>query len=289
MANYRQIHVKMWKDTWFLDLSPPHKLLFIYLFSNERACLTGLYDLSERVMVFETGITAEEVRLGLALFAKANKAFYRDGWVWIPNLVRYNAGNIASTKVRTHIEGLIADTPNSALKQQWIAYFNTVICPQYGIHTLSIPYPNSVDTVSIPPPTEHEHEQQQEQEQEQEHELTNAFNLYEQAAGTLSPLVSDRIAALIDDSEKHRLTLGNGVPGSDLNGDAWVQNAILAARDAGAQRISPNYLDAVLIRWRAEGYKSQRQSHHNPTTITSTMAMLDEMERQAEAQEASNV
>ena len=27
MANYRQIHVKMWKqDEWFLDLSPPPPL-----------------------------------------------------------------------------------------------------------------------------------------------------------------------------------------------------------------------------------------------------------------------
>ena len=115
---------------------------------------------------------------------------------------------------------------------------------------------------------------------------TNAFNLYEQAAGMLSPLVSEKIADLIDDSEKHRLTLGDGVPGSDLTGDAWVQNAIMAAVAAGAQRISPNYLDAVLKRWRAEGYKSQRKNGARPTTQESNMTMLDEMLQKAEAVEA---
>lgn len=159
MAGYRQIHTKMWKDPWFIDLDADYKLLFIYLFSNERAVLTGLYDISLKVVAFETGISMDRVISGLQAFKEASKAFYDEGWIWVPNLVLYNAGNISSKKVRAHIEGLIAETPDMELKRLWIGYFNEVIAPQYSIDTLCIPY-------AYPRPHEHEHEHQQEQEHE---------------------------------------------------------------------------------------------------------------------------
>jgi len=87
-------------------------------------------------------------------------------------------------------------------------------------------------------------------------QLQNAFTVYERAAGTLSPLASDAIKEMTKDFEAHRLTLSAGVPGSDLTGDEWVQNAILVAVDAGATRFGPKYLRKILDRWRAEGYKS---------------------------------
>ena len=82
MGFYRQIHTKIWKDGWFLDLSSDHKLLFIYLFSNERANLVGLYDLPIKVICFETGLDREVVEAGLAVFVEqAGEAFYADGWL----------------------------------------------------------------------------------------------------------------------------------------------------------------------------------------------------------------
>ena len=65
MSEYRQIHMKIWKDAWFLDLEPDHKLLFIYLFSNERSSIAGIYELSKRIMAFETGLTSEKITSGL--------------------------------------------------------------------------------------------------------------------------------------------------------------------------------------------------------------------------------
>jgi len=52
MADYRQIHTRIWKDSWFIELEPCDKLLFIYLFSNERASVSGIYDISIKVMAF---------------------------------------------------------------------------------------------------------------------------------------------------------------------------------------------------------------------------------------------
>ena len=71
MADYRQIHTCIWKDSWFLELPSDYKLLFIYLFSNERACLAGLYDLSIKVIAFETELERDTIETGLEQFAQA--------------------------------------------------------------------------------------------------------------------------------------------------------------------------------------------------------------------------
>ncbi len=44
MADFRNIHTHIWKDAWFCELQPDEKLLFIYLFSNERASVCGMYE-----------------------------------------------------------------------------------------------------------------------------------------------------------------------------------------------------------------------------------------------------
>ena len=154
MADYRQIHTKIWTDGWFLDLSAKDKLLFIYLFSNKRACLIGLYDIPLKVIEFETDLTRQEIEEGIARFEEAGKVAYQDGWIWIPNLMRYNAKNIQSPKIQAHIRSTINDVSDNELKQRWITHYNGIVDAQYRIHTISIP---------------NLHEQEQEQEQEQEH------------------------------------------------------------------------------------------------------------------------
>ena len=155
MANYRQIHTKIWKDGWFLDLPAEHKLLFIYLFSNERANLIGLYDLPVRVIEFETGMSSEIVAQGLRSLASAGKVHYQDGWVWVTNLLRYNATNKQSPKIQAHIINAIEELPDIPLKHQLIAYYRDSIPYIYGM---------------IPDRTEQEQEQETEQDQEQEQE-----------------------------------------------------------------------------------------------------------------------
>src|SRR3972149_7999433 len=101
MANYRQIHVSIWKDEWFLDLDPDEKLLFIYLFSNESASLAGIYKLALKVIAFETNLPIDFVKKTLAKFEKAGKVYYREGVIWVKNLRKYNRG---SSKVDIRIQ-----------------------------------------------------------------------------------------------------------------------------------------------------------------------------------------
>ena len=129
MANYRQIHVSLWKDEWFLDLEPDEKLLFIYLFSNESTSLAGIYRLAFKVICFETGLTPEFVKKTLKKFDDDQKVYYDDGVVWVVNMRRYH--ETKSIKVQTRIRNDIDEIPDCPIK---IAYLENV-------NTVSIPYP----------------------------------------------------------------------------------------------------------------------------------------------------
>lgn len=150
MADYRQIHTKCWrKDEWFLDLPPLDKLLFIYLFSNEAASVSGLYEmLPPKTVAFETGLEREYIEDALMRFEADGKIARSNGWIWVKNLRKYNGTN--SPTVKKRIANDLNDMPDCELKTQYIGYYD-------GIDMVSVPH--------------REHEQEHEQEQEQEQDI----------------------------------------------------------------------------------------------------------------------
>lgn len=146
MANYRQIHVSIWKDEWFLDLDTDEKLLFIYLFSNESASLAGIYKIALKVICFETGLDAEFVTAALTKFARDGKVYYQDGYIWVVNMREYNRGG------ETVYKRIVADVealPNCELKRKYLEYYRQAISKEsdteQGIDTLPIPYTQPID------------------------------------------------------------------------------------------------------------------------------------------------
>lgn len=136
--SYRQIHVQIWKDNWFLDMEPNTKLLFIYLITNERARLSGLYELSDRVIMFETCLSKEEYNHSKHELIKHNKVLFDDGWVWVVNMRKWH--DTGSDKLVIHFNNDLKDTPDMPLRQQYIEYYR-----------LNIPYVDGMHTPSIPP------------------------------------------------------------------------------------------------------------------------------------------
>jgi hypothetical protein len=123
MANYRQIHVSIWKDEWFLDLEPAEKLLFIYLFSNEATSLAGIYKLPMKVIEFETGLDRKFIEDTLSKFQLVGKALYENGIVWVTNMRRYH--ETKSSKVQTRILSDIALIPDCPLKIRYLYGMDT--------------------------------------------------------------------------------------------------------------------------------------------------------------------
>lgn len=135
MAKYRQVHTHMWKDSWFLELEPKQKLFFIYLFTNERASISGMYELSKKVMAFESGLTLKEIDAAFAVFAEQERAFYEDGVVWVINLRKYH--ETASPKIQKAIEDDLKKIKDTVLKNEYMK--------RYGMDRVS----SDEDTVSI--------------------------------------------------------------------------------------------------------------------------------------------
>lgn len=136
MAKYRQVHTKIWKDEWFCELEPVHKLFFVYLFTNELASISGIYELPKRVMSFESGLSYGEIDAAFDEFSRAGKAYYDDSVVWVVNLRKYH--ETSSPKVQSCIQKDIDAVRDCEMKRKY-----TIL---YGMDTISIPE----NTVSIP-------------------------------------------------------------------------------------------------------------------------------------------
>jgi len=136
--------MKIWKDAWFLELEPDHKLLFIYLFSNERTSISGIYELSERIIAFETGLPPRKIKSALIEFEESGKAFYGDGIVWVKALRKfYDKGSeFVEMKFASDIKEIPpCDTLVRYCKHYDIPYL-------YPIDTLSEPFEHPIDRAS---------------------------------------------------------------------------------------------------------------------------------------------
>ena len=137
MANFRQIHVSIWKDEWFLDLASDEKLLFIYLFGNEATSIAGIYKLAIKVIAFESGLPIKRIHEIMAKFSKAGKVYYDDGLIWVVNMRKYHPSK--SETVLTRVRNDLDMIPNCPIKT---AYQQA----QAGADMVSISYPYHTDT-----------------------------------------------------------------------------------------------------------------------------------------------
>jgi hypothetical protein len=121
MAKQRYINTKFWSDTWISDLDPVEKLLFLYLLTNERTNICGIYELPLKIMSVESGIEKEMIERILRRFEKHNKVVYRNGWVKMINFIKHQ--DTGSEKIKQGIDLCLKLVPKDILD------------------TLSIPYP----------------------------------------------------------------------------------------------------------------------------------------------------
>jgi hypothetical protein len=88
---HRSIETKIWDDNWFSNVDPIEKLLFIYLFTNSRATLCGIYELPLKTMSVETGIEKEMILKIMGRFQESEKILYYKGYVSLKNSEKYQS------------------------------------------------------------------------------------------------------------------------------------------------------------------------------------------------------
>lgn len=89
MSKTRYIKTDFWSDSFIESLDPTEKLLFIYLFTNDRLDLCGIYEITIRKISFETGINEERVQKIISKFSEKWKIHYIDWYICVINFTKH--------------------------------------------------------------------------------------------------------------------------------------------------------------------------------------------------------
>ena len=86
------INTRFWSDGFVVEkLNALDRLLFLYLLTNEKANIVGIYELPIRTAAFETGIDKDDLEKMLNRLAP--KIEYFNGWVYIRRFVDHQQSN----------------------------------------------------------------------------------------------------------------------------------------------------------------------------------------------------
>lgn len=87
---YRQLKTNFWEDTYILDLTVKEKIFFIYLFTNTKVNMCGIYELPDKTIRYTLDLTLDEINEIKAKFENDNKYYFHKGWVFIANFTSHN-------------------------------------------------------------------------------------------------------------------------------------------------------------------------------------------------------
>lgn len=126
MAVYRQIYLTFWQDEFVLSLTPEEKYFYLYLLTNSKTTLCGIYELPRKVIEFETGYNRETVDKLLNKFIEYKKIHISliTNEIVIHNWLKYNSNR--SPTVKSAVESSFKEVKDKSL----IPYL-------YGMDTVS--------------------------------------------------------------------------------------------------------------------------------------------------------
>lgn len=85
----RVVHTKFWQDNFICSLNHKEKLLFLYLITNDRVNISGVYELPDKTIKNDVEMTEMELEKAKEKFHNNKKFVFFNGWIKIINLERY--------------------------------------------------------------------------------------------------------------------------------------------------------------------------------------------------------
>jgi len=160
VAKYRQIHITFWQDPFIEELEPLEKYFYLYLMTNSKTTQCGCYEISMRLIKYETGLNQEQIIDSIAKLEQHNKIAYNadSREFLLLNWLKHNS--YRSPKVKTCIMSEIENIKTEEFKE----YVSSIFNEKTSIDSLSIVYTKSIDTGL------QQKQQQQEEEKEQQQE-----------------------------------------------------------------------------------------------------------------------
>lgn len=93
MTKLRSVSTGFWSDPFIEELSPNEKLLFLYLITNEKTNMLGIYESSIKKISFETDLDQETIRKALEGFERIGKVKYQNNYVILVNYLKHQNFN----------------------------------------------------------------------------------------------------------------------------------------------------------------------------------------------------
>ena len=85
----RYINTGFWDDGWVQSLDPSEKFVYLYLLTNPLTNIAGIYEITTRRIVFDTGYNADTILHILEKFEKAGKVCANDDLIVLVNWPKY--------------------------------------------------------------------------------------------------------------------------------------------------------------------------------------------------------
>lgn len=142
MENFRYVNTKFWDDNYIATLDPSEKLVFLYFLTNPLTNLCGIYEISLKRIISDTGFNIDTVNLIIDRFNREGKIVYFKGWIFVKNHVKNQ--RYKGEKIEIAIKKELSRIPRDIL-----AIFKDFKIPHpYTIDTLSIPHDKNDDPKS---------------------------------------------------------------------------------------------------------------------------------------------
>jgi len=95
---YRPIDIEFWQDEFILELSPEHKLTYLFLLTNRRTSQCGIYNIGLTIAQLELKFPEEKIQQHLKFFQEKGKILYSEENKEIMLLNWYKYNNIHNHK-----------------------------------------------------------------------------------------------------------------------------------------------------------------------------------------------
>lgn len=144
MAKYRQVHISYWQDPFIEELEPMQKYFYLYLMTNSKTTQCGCFEISNKLIKYETGLSQKEIESFIELFSENKKIVYSSetNEFLIINWLKHNS--FKSPKVKSCIYKELETIKN----KNFINFISDVVEENIGIDRLSIDYTKYMDSGS---------------------------------------------------------------------------------------------------------------------------------------------
>jgi uncharacterized phage protein (TIGR02220 family) len=116
MSKLRSVSTAFWSDPFIEDLTPSEKLLFLYLITNDKTNMLGIYEVSIKKISFDTGLNKDIIEKALKEFERLSKVKYIKNHVVLVNFMKHQNYNTNMKKSAIDIyNGLPKELKDSKL------------------------------------------------------------------------------------------------------------------------------------------------------------------------------